>query len=143
MWNKNNKNSIYKFVNYLDIDINELILFGKSNINGRARLCIHKNNFNFFQSMIIYHDNRTILPIHRHLKTTEDLILLHGSLEYFVYDDDFNITKKIELNADSELNGVTTLKNTWHNIKIISDFIIFLENVKGSYEKNITEIRNI
>lgn len=142
MWITNNNNSIYKFVNNLDIDVNDLILNGKKNINGRARLCLHKNNQNFFQFMIIYHDYRTVLPIHRHLNITEDLILLHGSLDYFSYDDNFNVIKQIYLNANSEQNGVTTIQNTWHNMEIKSDYIIFIENVKGSYENNITEIRN-
>jgi cupin fold WbuC family metalloprotein len=134
------KQSFYKFIELKDINIEELIEKGKESPSGRARFCIHKNNNSFFQMMIIYHDQRTIIPVHRHLNSEEDLILINGKLNYIRYEEN---EEKILLDSSSTSNGMTTKDKIWHNIELISDYIIFIEIVRGPYEKNISEIRYI
>ena len=41
----------------------------------------------------------TVLPIHRHRKTTETVVILRGSATQYFYDDNGNVTEQVTITA--------------------------------------------
>jgi cupin fold WbuC family metalloprotein len=138
-WENNKENdSFFKYINLNEFNIDELLKYGKISKQGRARYCLHKDNQSKFQTMIIYHDKRTLNPIHRHLNSDEDFILINGRINYKYYDNFYNCINSHTLDSNISNNGITTQKNILHNIELLTDYIIFIETVKYSYEENIS-----
>ena len=58
----------------------------------------------------------TVMPIHRHQKTTEKAVLLRGSLKWFFYDEDGNLTDTFLLDANGDMKGISVPKGQWYSI---------------------------
>ena len=137
-WEINIENdSYYKYITLNQLNIDELIKYGKISKQGRARYCLHKDNQSKFHTMIIYHDKRTLNPIHRHINSDEDFVLINGKITYNYYNDFYYCINSHNLDSNTSNNGITTQKNVLHNIELLSDYIIFIETVKYSYDKNL------
>ena len=142
-WKTSSNNSLYSFRSIYNLNIEELIDKGKNSTNGRSRLCLHKDNQSLYQVMLIYHDNNTTCEIHKHLTCPEQLIVLHGELKYNIYDNNFKCIHSTCISSESDNNGVHTDINVFHNIDIISKYVIFLEIVMGAFVQNVTEYKTI
>lgn len=84
----------------------------------------------------------TVLPIHRHPKTTETLVVLRGSLEEIFYEEategatagggTLRETERILMKANGPVNGLSIPAGRWHSVKILEPTII-LECKDGPY----------
>ena len=94
----------------------------------------------------------TVLPIHRHTKTTETLVLLRGRMEeiYFeetyesVWDGDSRCmdlcrrrvlreTSRVLLEAGGDVQGLSIPLGQWHTVNVLEPTVI-LECKDGKYE---------
>lgn len=94
----------------------------------------------------------TILPIHRHTKTTETLVLLRGKMEEIFYEEGsesvwdgdshcmdlcrrrvLRETSRVLLEAGGEVQGLSIPVGQWHGINVLEPTII-LECKNGPYE---------
>lgn len=99
----------------------------------------------------------TVLPIHRHTKTTETLVLLRGRMEEIFYeegtvsewDGDFlckdlcrrrvlRETSRVLLEAGGEVQGLSIPVGQWHTVNVLEPTVI-LECKDGKYEPLATE----
>ena len=89
----------------------------------------------------------TEVPIHRHQKTTETVVMLRGSAVQWLYDDAGEVTGKVLLSAvgchvaDASCNDVEELvmamnveKGQWHRIESLESGTVILEMKDGAYE---------
>lgn len=80
----------------------------------------------------------TIVPIHRHIDTSETVICLSGKLEEIFYDsvnDDKLQFKEISRHVICPTMGIYGMQipaGTWHNINVIEPTVIF-EAKDGPY----------
>ena len=74
----------------------------------------------------------TILPIHRHTKTTEVLVLLRGKMEEIFYEDGRE-TGRVLLEAGGDVPGLSIPVGQWHGINVLEPTVI-LECKDGKYE---------
>ena len=74
----------------------------------------------------------TQLPIHRHTKTTETLVLLRGRMEEIFYEDGRE-TERILLEAGGDVQGLSIPVGQWHGINVLEPTVI-LECKDGKYE---------
>ena len=76
----------------------------------------------------------TILPIHRHTKTTEVLVLLRGKMEEVFYEENpLRETSRVLLEAGGDIPGLSIPVGQWHGINVLEPTVI-LECKDGKYE---------
>lgn len=75
----------------------------------------------------------TVLPIHRHMATSETQIILRGKIDVIFYDDDINEIRRYRLDHDNGMYGVDVPAGTWHNLAVVEPAVIF-ESKNGRYE---------
>lgn len=94
----------------------------------------------------------TVLPIHRHTKTTETLVLLRGKMEEIYYEEVDEVvmdgdskcadvcrrrqvreTQRILLEAGGPVYGLCIPVGQWHGINVLEPTVI-LECKDGAYE---------
>lgn len=75
----------------------------------------------------------TNIPIHRHTKTSETIIVIRGALTEFFYDDNGNIIDSFRLVAGGEMCGLNIPENKWHSIRDIESGTIIIEMKDGAY----------
>ena len=56
----------------------------------------------------------TVLPVHRHCKSSETCIVLRGSAMEIFYDGDGNETERVMMRPASECCGVNIESGRWH-----------------------------
>ena len=76
----------------------------------------------------------TVLPIHRHTKTTEVLVLLRGKMEEVFYEENpLRETSRVLLEAGGDIPGLSIPVGQWHGINVLEPTVI-LECKDGKYE---------
>ena len=94
----------------------------------------------------------TVLPIHRHTKTTEVLVLLRGKMEEIFYEEGsesvwdgdshcmdlcrkrvLRETSRVLLEAGGEVQGLCIPVGQWHTVNVLEPTVI-LECKDGKYE---------
>lgn len=79
----------------------------------------------------------TVLPIHRHTKTSETLVLLCGKMEEIFYEEAtdgvLRESDRILLSAEGPVQGLNIPIGRWHSINVLEPTVI-LECKDGKYE---------
>ena len=94
----------------------------------------------------------TVLPIHRHTKTTETLVLLRGRMEEIFFEEGFESsrdgdshcmdlcrscvlreTSRVLLEAGGDVQGLCIPVGQWHTVNVLEPTVI-LECKDGRYE---------
>ena len=94
----------------------------------------------------------TVLPIHRHSKTTETLVVLRGRMEEIFYEEGtvsewdgdshcmdlcrrrvLRETSRVLLEAGGEVQGLSIPVGQWHTVNVLEPTVI-LECKDGKYE---------
>lgn len=76
----------------------------------------------------------TVLPIHRHRKSSETCIVLRGAAEEIFYDDNGSITHRIIMRPGTECVGVNIEIGRWHKIVSLESGTVIFEAKDGYYE---------
>lgn len=76
----------------------------------------------------------TIMPIHRHLASSETVVLLRGKICWHFYDDLGNETESIVLDADGEVRCINVEKGRWHSLECLESGSVLMESKDGAYK---------
>jgi cupin fold WbuC family metalloprotein len=77
----------------------------------------------------------SVLPIHRHQKTSETVVCLRGKLVWEFYDELERIcTDYIELTPNGQVVALNVPAGQWHTIKALESGSVILECKDGAYE---------
>ena len=74
----------------------------------------------------------TVLPIHRHTKTTETLVVLRGRMEEIFYEDGRE-SSRVLLEAGGDVQGLCIPVGQWHTVNVLEPTVI-IECKDGKYE---------
>lgn len=75
------------------------------------------------------------LPIHRHKKTTETVVVLRGRLVWEYYDELERIcTESIEVCAGGQVVGLNIPAGQWHTVRALESGSVIMEMKDGLYE---------
>lgn len=75
----------------------------------------------------------TELPIHRHPKTSETVVILRGSATQYFYDDCGNVTEEITIAVGSGCVGMSVEAGRWHRIVSLESGTVILECKDGPF----------
>lgn len=81
----------------------------------------------------------TVLPIHRHRKSTETCIVLRGAAEEIFYDNDGNETERVMMRPGTDCCGVNIEVGRWHKIVSLEQGTVIFEAKDGVYEPTSPE----
>lgn len=78
------------------------------------------------------------VPIHRHPKSDEDVLLLCGKLMGVIYDEEGNETKRIHLDPSVGNFGCVVPAGSWHTVEVLEPSVIY-EAKDGKYDEDGSE----
>ncbi len=77
----------------------------------------------------------SVLPIHRHMKSSETVVCLRGRLVWEFYDELERIcTETVELTPNGPVVALNILIGEWHTVKALESGSVILECRDGHYE---------
>ena len=76
----------------------------------------------------------TMMPIHRHLASSETVVLLRGKICWHFYDDGGNETDSVLLDANSVSRCINVEKGRWHSLECLESGSVLFESKDGKYE---------
>lgn len=75
------------------------------------------------------------LPVHRHQKTSETVMVLRGRLVWEFYDElDRICTERIEVSPNGSVVALNIPAGQWHTVKALESGSVILEMKEGTYE---------
>ena len=80
----------------------------------------------------------SIVPIHRHPNSNENVILLCGKLVEVIYDAEGNETERIHLDPSVEKFGCVVPAGAWHTVEVLEPSVIY-EAKDGKYGEDGSE----
>ena len=86
------------------------------------------------QRMLNAMEPGTVMPIHRHLASSETVVLLRGKICWHFYDDAGNETESIVLDANGDVRCINVEKARWHSLECLESGSVLLESKDGRYE---------
>lgn len=85
------------------------------------------------QRMLNAMEPGTILPIHRHRRSSESCAVLRGAIRENFYDNEGNLIETFDLKAGSSLAFCQIPKGAWHNTESLESGTIIFEAKNGAY----------
>jgi cupin fold WbuC family metalloprotein len=77
----------------------------------------------------------SVVPIHRHQKTSETVVCLRGRLVWEYYDELERIcTESIELSPNGSVVALNVPTGQWHSVRAIESGSVILEVKDGAFE---------
>ena len=76
----------------------------------------------------------SLLPIHRHQKTSETVVCLRGCIIEEFYDDFGKCTETIELSPSGSVMALNIPAGQWHTVRALESGTVILEMKNGVYE---------
>ena len=73
----------------------------------------------------------TIMPIHRHLHSSETIVCLRGHFEEYLYDSNGNLTEVIDMLPGGVVLNIE--RGVWHSLQCLESGTVLLEAKDGAY----------
>ena len=83
----------------------------------------------------------TVVPIHRHPNSNENVLLLCGKLVEVIYDESGNEKERIHLDPTIGNYGCVIPPGTWHTVEVLEPSVIY-EAKDGKYGEDGSETLN-
>ena len=82
----------------------------------------------------------TVMPIHRHMKTSESIAMIRGKMVMRLYDDNGTITDEFvmapagSVTEPVEVPMVQVEAGQWHSLEVLEEGTVVFEAKDGKYE---------
>lgn len=101
----------------------------------RMNLDLRDSAVDTSQRMLNAIEPGSLLPIHRHQKTSETVVCLRGRLVEEFYDDlERTCTERIELSPNGPVVALNIPAGQWHTVHALESGTVILEMKNGKYE---------
>ena len=81
----------------------------------------------------------TPLPIHRHMKSSETVVVLRGHLREIFYDESGQVMEVIDLIPGGPVSAVQIPLGQWHTVEVLESGTVILEVKDGAYEPTLPD----
>ena len=81
----------------------------------------------------------TVMPVHRHMKTSESIAMLRGKMVMRLYDDNGTIAEAFIMEAGGECPMVQVEAGQWHSLEVLEEGTVVFEAKDGKCESLIKE----
>jgi cupin fold WbuC family metalloprotein len=101
----------------------------------RANLDLRDSDTDTSQRMLNAIEPESVVPIHRHQKTSETVVCLRGRVVEEYYDELERIcTESIELSPNGPVVALNIPAGRWHTLRSLESGSVILEMKNGMYE---------
>ena len=115
--------------------LNSLTEQAKASERLRMNLDLRNSDTDGSQRMLNAIEPGSILPIHRHQKTSETVVCLRGRLVEEFYDELERIcTEAIEISPNGPVVAVNIPAGQWYTVRALESGTVILEMKNGKYE---------
>lgn len=76
----------------------------------------------------------TEIPVHRHAKSSECVVVLRGSCVEHFYDESGKVTEDVQLEAGGPCQMLSVEKGRWHSLESLESGTVIYESKDGAYE---------
>lgn len=105
----------------------------KKNPRLRQNLDLRNSTEDLSQRMLNALEPGTVMPIHRHLASSETVVILRGRIRWLFYDDEGRITESTELWSNGEIRCLNVEKGRWHSLECLESGSVLFEAKDGAY----------
>lgn len=115
-------------------------LFDKALVNPRLRMNydLRTSSDDGGQRMLNALMPGTVVPIHHHPHSNENVILLCGNLVEILYDEEGNEIERVHLNPTVGKFGCVVPAGVWHTVEVFEPSVIY-EAKDGQYDRDGSE----
>lgn len=112
--------------------LNSLLTKAESNERKRINYDLRTSSNDGGQRMLNALLPGTIVPIHRHPMSNENVLLLVGKMDEVIYDNDGNEIERIHLDPANGNYGCVVPQGAWHTVEVFEPSVIY-EAKDGKY----------
>ena len=114
-----------------NILLDKLTAQAKESPRLRMNLDLRNSDGDSSQRMLNAIEPGSVVPIHRHQKTSETMVVLRGCVVEEYYSDEGEVVASYELAAGCALNIPA---GQWHSLRALESGTVILEMKDGAYE---------
>ena len=114
--------------------LDDLSAQAKANPRLRQAMDLRNSPEDLSQRMLNALEPGTVMPIHRHMKSSETVVCLRGHLREVFYNDAGEVTEVIDLAPNSECVAINIPLGQWHSVEVLESGTIIMETKDGAYE---------
>ena len=119
--------------------LDELTEKAKANPRHRMHYDLRDSEEEGSMRMLNAIEPETVIPVHRHAQTSEDVIVLRGEAVELLYDSDGREVERYHLVAGSECLACHVPKGMYHTCKSMKSGTVIFEFKTGRYDPEGTE----
>ena len=113
--------------------LDELTAKAKENPRLRCNLDMRNSADDQSQRMLNALEPGTVMPIHRHLASSETVVIIRGRIRWHFYDEQGRITESTELWSDGDVRMLNVEKGRWHSLECLESGSVLFEAKDGQY----------
>ena len=113
--------------------LDELIEKARANPRLRQSMDLRNSTDDKSQRMLNALEPGTVMPIHRHLASSETVIIIRGRIRWLFYDEQGRITESTELWSDGDVRMLNVEKGRWHSLECLESGSVLFESKDGPY----------
>ena len=119
--------------------LDDLTVKAKASPRLRMNLDLRDSDSDGSQRMLNAIEPESVVPIHRHQKSSETVVCLRGRVVEEYYDElERTCTEAIELSPNGPVVALNIPAGQWHTLRALESGTVILEMKNGKYEP-ITE----
>ena len=117
-----------------NILLDKLTAQAKASPRLRMNLDLRNSSADSSQRMLNAIEPGSVVPIHRHQKTSETLVVLRGRVVEEYYSSDGDLEASYELSAGGPICALNIPAGQWHTLRALESGTVILEMKDGAYE---------
>lgn len=114
--------------------MDELSAQAKENPRKRMSKDLRTSSNDQSQRMLNALEPDTIIPIHRHIKSTETIVILRGRIVERYYNDKGEVVEEIGMAPNSDIPMISIPVGQWHDLICQESGTVIYESKDGAYE---------
>ena len=114
--------------------LDELTAEAKASPRLRMNRDLRNSSLDKSQRMINAIEPGSILPVHRHRKSSETVVILRGHLKEICYDPNGRVTDVFDLTPNGDVIALNIPVGQWHTAEAVESGTVILESKDGPYE---------
>ena len=100
----------------------------------RMNLDLRTSSADSSQRMLNAIEPGSVVPVHRHQKTTETMVVLRGRVVEEYYSPDGSVEESVEVAACGPVCALNIPAGRWHSLRALESGTVILEMKDGAYE---------
>lgn len=116
------------------IFLDNLTAQAKASPRQRMNYDLRNSSEDTSQRMLNAIEPESVVPIHRHKKTSETLVVLRGRVVEEFYDDSGVCYESVEVCPQGPVYALNIPAGTWHTLRSLDSGTVILEMKDGAFE---------